>query len=129
MQMLHGQQRRGLGRIEPEPREFDPLGVAALAAEVVAVGVAVVDDRRFHAAAQVFEVALERRARDFELVEQRVERHQLARRDQLLDLENAFGLVHGGETVSGKRWPVYDIAMLYAAGGMMSGIGWRPRLR
>ena len=93
-QVLHGEERRGFGCVEPQPREFDARGLAALAGEAVAVGVAVVDDRRLHAAAQVFEVALECGRRDLEFVEHFLERRELARRDHLLDFENAFGFVH-----------------------------------
>src|SRR5258706_15670605 len=61
---------------------------------MIAVRFAVIRDRRFHAAAQVFEVALKRRARDFELTQQLGERHHLARSNELFNLENAFGFVH-----------------------------------
>ena len=64
-QVLHGEQRGGLGHIKPQPGKLDPPCLTALPAETVTVRLAVVDDRRLHAAAQILQIALQRRTRNF----------------------------------------------------------------
>ena len=100
-QMFHRQQGGSLRRVEPKAGELDALDRTPVTAEAVTVGIAIVDDGRFHAAAQVLEIAFERGWRDFRFIEQLLERQQTARADQLFDFENTFCFVHAGSVRPG----------------------------
>ena len=73
---------------------YATTGVCATA-KAIGVVIAVVDDGRIHAVAQVLQVALERGARDLQLSLQGLKRHPAARLDQQLDPVKAFSAVHG----------------------------------
>ena len=95
-ELVHRQQRVDLALAEPHARQLvlRLRSVAGLHVELVAVGEAVVDDRRAHAVAQVLEVALQGGTRHLQLVHQRCEADAAAGADQHLDLVEALGPVH-----------------------------------
>ena len=93
-----------LGGVEPQPRQFVPRPALTLGrlAKAIPAGVAVVLNGRVQPVAQVFDVALEGRARHLQFVEKIAQRHQLAVLQQLLNAIKAFGAVHGCVCGSGE---------------------------
>ncbi len=94
-QLLHGEQRVGLRGVQPQPGQ----GVArpALAARLVAIPAPgpVPDDGGGEPIAQVLQVPHHRRPRHPQGLDHRLQRHRLTLLQELVDLVEALGAVHG----------------------------------
>ena len=77
-----------------KPGQREPRTGRRLLAIAVAARVGVPDDRRVEPVAHVLEVALERRERHLELVEENVARHDAALVQKLVDAVEALGAIH-----------------------------------
>ena len=92
-QLLRGQQRVQLVRTQPQARQLEALALAVVVAES---GLAVADHRRHQVVAQVGEVAVDGRARAFELLLQALHRHRVARTgEDAVQGVDAFDAFHG----------------------------------
>jgi hypothetical protein len=91
--------RMDFARVEPEAGQF-VLGAAVRVRRVEAVAagssISVPDDGGVEPVAHVFEVALERGARDFQRLLQLGEGHQPPVVNHLVDLVETLSAVHGG---------------------------------
>ena len=94
-QAVHREQRLQLIGREPEAGQLPQLAVCNLGIESVGLLLPVEDDRRMHAVAQVFEVALERGARHAKFGHEILRAHVAAAAQQVLDLVKALGAFHG----------------------------------
>ena len=79
---------------EPQAGQRESRACRRLLVVAVPAGLGVVDDRRVEAIAHVLEIALERRERDLELVEENVARDDAALVQQLVDPVEALRSIH-----------------------------------
>jgi hypothetical protein len=95
-QMLHCKKGVRLGVVEPQARQLVArAGLPALLfLEAVAALGPVPDDGGVQAAAQVFEIALQRGRGDFQFLLEDMERHHPPGLQQLVDAVEALGAVH-----------------------------------
>src|SRR5688572_25242970 len=97
-QVLQRQERLRLRGAEPEAGELVRMALDGfLRLEAITVLLAVPDDGRVKTIAQVLEVALEGGERHIQLLEESRDRHypRPARLEELVDLVEALGTVHG----------------------------------
>lgn len=94
-QVLHGQQGVDfLGR-EPQTEQFVlPSQLFGGGVEAIAAGVAVMDDRCVQPVAEINEVAFQGGPGDFQFVHQRLKGHHAPVVEHLVELVEAFRLVH-----------------------------------
>jgi hypothetical protein len=97
-QMLHGHQGVDFGGRKPEARQFvlrADVGLSLAAAQVaITACFAVPDDRCVEAVAQVFQVAFQGRARDFQPRLNACKRRRLGRGQHHVDQMKTLGSVH-----------------------------------
>ena len=82
------------GAVEPQAGQCVARPDTRLLLEAVTAGVRIPDDRCVVPIAHVFEIALERRGGNLELVEKNIARHDTALVEQLVDAIEALGAVH-----------------------------------
>ncbi len=92
--MLHHDQRERFGLRKPKPGQREARSGRRLLVIAVAARVGVVDDRRVEAVAHVLDIALERRMRNLELVEESVTRYDAALVEKLVDAVEALRTIH-----------------------------------
>jgi hypothetical protein len=100
--VLHGEQRLRLRGAEPEAWQLVLRRRRIRFHEAITARIPVPFDRRVVAALHVLEVALERRERHFELVHEFARRDGAALANEMVDLVEAFGAVHGEHALDGE---------------------------
>ena len=79
---------------EPQARQLEQVRLRRVLVQAITTRLPVPDDRHAHPVAQVFQVALESRARDFELIEKLVAPDHPALFQQAVNLVEALGTIH-----------------------------------
>ncbi len=104
-QVLHGQQRVRFGVVKPDTGQLKPWTSRSVLVEPVTALLAIVNDGGAQAVAHVLEVAFERGGRDAELLQQFLAGNDLSCLQQLCDLIETFGAVHGLPSAALMAYP------------------------
>jgi hypothetical protein len=96
-QVLHGEERLRLPRVEPESRQLVLRRGRLRLHEAIAARVAIPFDGRVVAALHVFQVALQRRERNLQLAHEIRRGHRAPLAEHVVDLVEALASVHSGE--------------------------------